>query len=82
MHDIKFIRDNTDAFIAALARRPAYAASAKDETAKILAADEALRSLLTELQQKQARRNEASKQIGQAKAKKDRAPSPNNCAGA
>jgi len=73
MHDIKFIRDNTDAFIAALARRPAYAASAKDETAKILAADEALRSLLTELQQKQARRNEASKQIGQAKAKKDEA---------
>ncbi len=73
MHDIAFIRENTDAFVAALARRPAYAASAKDEAAKILAADESLRALKTELQQSQARRNEASKLIGQAKAKKDEA---------
>ncbi|HEY0107522.1 MAG TPA: serine--tRNA ligase [Rhizomicrobium sp.] len=71
MHDIKFIRENTGAFVAALSRRPAYAASAQDEAAKLLAADEALRALLTELQQSQARRNEASKLIGQAKAKKD-----------
>ncbi|MEJ0024566.1 MAG: serine--tRNA ligase [Rhizomicrobium sp.] len=68
MHDIRFIRDNTDAFVAALARRPAYADSAKSETRNILSADEDLRTLLTELQQKQARRNEASKLIGQAKA--------------
>jgi len=73
MHDIRFIRDHTDAFVAALSRRPAYAESAKDEAAKILAADETLRALLTDLQQKQARRNEASKLIGQAKAKKDEA---------
>ncbi len=73
MHDIRFIRDNTDAFVAALARRPAYASSAASETQTILAADEALRALLTDLQQKQARRNEASKLIGQAKAKKDEA---------
>ncbi|MEI9991525.1 MAG: serine--tRNA ligase [Rhizomicrobium sp.] len=73
MHDIKFIRDNTDAFVSGLARRPAYAESAVSETRKILAADEDLRTLLTDLQQKQARRNEASKLIGQAKSKKDEA---------
>jgi seryl-tRNA synthetase len=73
MHDIRFIREHTDAFVAGLSRRPAYAASAKGETAKILAADESLRALLTDLQAKQARRNEASKLIGQAKAKKDEA---------
>ncbi|HJW40667.1 MAG TPA: serine--tRNA ligase [Rhizomicrobium sp.] len=71
MHDIRFIREHTDAFVAALARRPAYAASAKAETAAILGADEDLRALLTDLQAKQARRNEASKLIGQAKAAKD-----------
>jgi seryl-tRNA synthetase len=73
MHDIRFIRDHTDAFVAALSRRLAHAESAASEAAAILAADETLRALLTDLQQKQARRNEASKQIGQAKAKKDEA---------
>ena len=73
MHDIRFIREHTDAFVAGLSRRPAYAASAKAEAAAILAADESLRALLTDLQAKQARRNEASKLIGQAKAKKDEA---------
>ncbi|HEV2651113.1 MAG TPA: serine--tRNA ligase [Rhizomicrobium sp.] len=71
MHDIKAIRDNPQAFAAALARRPAYAQSASSVTADLLAQDKALRDLLTELQQKQARRNEASKLVGQAKAKKD-----------
>ena len=73
MHDIRAIRDNTAAFVAALKRRPAYAASAQAEADSLLAADRALRDLLTDLQQKQARRNEASKLIGQAKAKKDEA---------
>jgi seryl-tRNA synthetase len=39
----------------------------------LLARDKALRELLTRLQTRQARRNEASKLIGQAKAKKDEA---------
>jgi seryl-tRNA synthetase len=73
MHDIKAIRDNPDAFVKALARRPAYATSAQSEADKILAKDKELRDLLTALQQKQARRNEASKEIGKAKGQKDEA---------
>jgi seryl-tRNA synthetase len=68
MHDIKLIRDDPAAFDAALARRGAAPVSAE-----ILAQDVELRSLLTRLQQAQARRNEASKLIGQAKARKDEA---------
>jgi seryl-tRNA synthetase len=69
MHDIKAIRDNPSAFAAGLKRRGfAQANSAAEE---ILATDKELRDLQTRLQQAQARRNEASKQIGAAKAKKD-----------
>jgi seryl-tRNA synthetase len=68
MHDIRAIRDNPEAFIAALKRRPAHGDDARAVTADLLARDKALRELLSELQVKQARRNEASKQIGQAKA--------------
>jgi len=71
MHDIKIIRDETDAFIAGLKRRGI--ADASDIAARILARDKELRDVLTRLQQAQARRNEASKLIGQAKAKKDEA---------
>jgi seryl-tRNA synthetase len=73
MHDIKALRDDRDAFVAALARRPAFQDSAGAEADKLLAADAALRALLGRLQTMQARRNEASKLIGQAKAKKDEA---------
>jgi seryl-tRNA synthetase len=73
MHDIKAVRDNRDAFVAALARRPAYRDSAGAEADKLLAKDKELRELLVRLQTDQARRNEASKLIGQAKAKKDEA---------
>ena len=69
MHDIKAIRDDPDSFVAALKRRGM--ADAPQITAKLLARDKELRDLLTRLQQAQARRNEASKLIGQAKAKKD-----------
>ncbi|HUO90187.1 MAG TPA: hypothetical protein VMU08_13510, partial [Rhizomicrobium sp.] len=68
MHDIRAIRDNPEGFTAALKRRPGYGDSAHSVTADLLARDLALRELLTDLQVKQARRNEASKQIGQAKA--------------
>ena len=69
MHDIKTIRDEPAAFIAGLKRRGIVDAS--DVTSRLLARDKELRDLLTRLQQAQARRNEASKLIGQAKAKKD-----------
>ena len=71
MHDIKAIRDDRDAFVAGLKRRNfADAATIADD---ILDRDHGLRALQTRLQQAQARRNEASKAIGQAKAKKDEA---------
>jgi len=68
MHDLKYIRENAAAFDAALARRGAAAASAE-----ILALDERRRSVLTELQDGQSRRNEASKAIGAAMGKGDTA---------
>jgi seryl-tRNA synthetase len=71
MHDIKAIRDDHAAFVAGLQRRNiADAASVAQE---ILDRDHGLRALLTRLQAAQARRNDASKLIGQAKAKKDEA---------
>ena len=66
MHDIRFIRENPTAFDAGLARRGLAPLSAE-----ILAIDERSRAIKTELQQGQARRNEASKAIGQAMAAKD-----------
>ncbi|EQB32463.1 serine--tRNA ligase [Sphingobium ummariense] len=68
MHDIRSIRENPEAFDAALARRGLAPLSAD-----ILALDEKSRALKTALQQGQARRNEASKAIGQAMAAKDMA---------
>lgn len=68
MHDIRDIRDDPAAFDAALIRRGAEAAAAA-----ILGLDEKRRSIATELQTLQARRNDASKAIGQAKAKGDAA---------
>jgi seryl-tRNA synthetase len=66
MHDIKTIRDEPESFIAGLKRRGI--ADASEVTSRLLARDKDLRDLLTRLQQAQARRNEASKLIGQAKA--------------
>ncbi|MFL5237247.1 MAG: serine--tRNA ligase [Rhizomicrobium sp.] len=73
MHDIAAIRKDKEAWVAALKRRPAYADSAELLANNILTQDAALRDLLTRLQAAQQRRNEASKLIGQAKAKKDEA---------
>jgi seryl-tRNA synthetase len=66
MHDIRLIRENPAAFDAALGRRELEPLSAN-----ILALDEKSRAIKTEWQQAQARRNEASKAIGQAMAAKD-----------
>ena len=71
MHDIKAIRDDAAAFTAGLKRRGFVAA--ESITSELLTLDKELRELQTRLQQAQARRNDASKQIGAAKAKKDEA---------
>ncbi len=71
MHDIKAIRDDSSAFVKGLRRRGM--ADAQDIADALLEKDKALRDLLVRLQTDQARRNEASKLIGQAKAKKDEA---------
>ena len=66
VHDIRSIRADPAAFDAALARRGAHPAASA-----ILTRDAELRAVLTELQAGQARRNEASKAIGAAKAARD-----------
>ncbi|WP_010216711.1 serine--tRNA ligase [Sphingomonas sp. PAMC 26621] len=66
MHDIRLIRDNPAAFDAALARR-----GVAPVAAELVALDERHRALTTESQLALARRNEASKAIGAAKAAKD-----------
>ena len=67
MHDIKAIRETPDAFMRGLKRR---GLEGETVAADLLARDKALRELLVRLQAAQARRNEASKLIGQAKARK------------
>ena len=67
MHDIRLIRENPDAFDAALARR-----GLPKQSAELLSLDERRRALMTEAQLGQARRNEASKAIGAAMAKGDK----------
>lgn len=67
MHDIRLIRENPQAFDAGLARRGLAPLSQQ-----ILAADASVRALQTEIQASLARRNEASKLIGQAMAAGDR----------
>src|SRR5471032_1179450 len=71
MHDIKAIRDDPSAFVRGLVRRGL--ADADTIAGNLLKQDKALRDLLVRLQNDQARRNEASKLIGHAKAKKDEA---------
>jgi seryl-tRNA synthetase len=68
MHDLKYIRENPQDFDAALIRR-----GAAPVAASILALDEHRRAILTEMQNAQARRNEASKAIGAAMTKGDTA---------
>ena len=68
MHDLKYIRDNPVDFDAALMRR-----GAEPVAATILVLDENRRAILTEMQNAQARRNDASKAIGAAMGKGDTA---------
>jgi len=68
MYDIKWIREHPDAFDRGLKRRGLAPLSGR-----LIKLDETRRALITKLEQAQARRNAASKGIGQAKAKKDEA---------
>ncbi|HKJ62799.1 MAG TPA: serine--tRNA ligase [Hyphomicrobiales bacterium] len=65
MLDLKLIRDNPDAFDAAIAKRGLTPLSAE-----ILAIDEERRKVITALQEAQSRRNQISKEVGKAKAAK------------
>src|SRR6202023_113552 len=66
MHDIKWIRENPDAFDAALKRR-----GLEPLSASLLAIDERRRAAILKSEQAQAGRNAASKEIGDAKKAKD-----------
>ena len=68
MHDIRSIRENPDAFDAALARRGVAAIAGQ-----LVSTDENWRALTQELQTALATRNESSKAIGAAKGRKDEA---------
>ncbi|WP_310498728.1 serine--tRNA ligase [Sandarakinorhabdus sp.] len=68
MHDLKSIRSAPADFDAQMARRGIFGASAP-----ILAADARLRAVQTQMQAALARRNELSRDIGQAKARRDEA---------
>jgi len=71
MHDIKAIRDEPEAYVKGWSARGV--AEAATVVATILKLDAELRAAQTALQDAQARRNESSKLIGQAKATKDEA---------
>jgi seryl-tRNA synthetase len=68
MHDIRLIRDDADAFDAALARR-----KVAPQSAALLALDEKRRALVTQSETLLAERNAASKAVGAAKASGDEA---------
>ena len=62
MHDIRYIRENPDAFDAAMKRR-----NLPPISLEILGLDAGRRAIQTEAQTLQSRRNDLSKQVGEAK---------------
>ncbi len=64
MHDLRWLRENAEAFDRSLARRGLPPAASS-----ILAVDEERRTLETRLQEQQAERNRLSKEIGERKRK-------------
>src|SRR5580658_2327021 len=66
MHDIRLIRDNPDAFDRGLARR-----GLPLQAARLIVLDEKRREKILGAETAQARRNAASKEIGEAKKAKD-----------
>jgi seryl-tRNA synthetase len=68
MYDIKWIREHPEAFDRGLKRR-----GLEPLSGRLMALDEKRRAAITKFEQAQARRNAASKEIGEAKKKKDEA---------
>ena len=68
MHDIKAIRDNPPAFDTGLARR-----GLPPQSAQLIAVDEERRALIQKLQDGQSRRNDLSKEVGEAMKTGDKA---------
>jgi seryl-tRNA synthetase len=68
MHDIRWIREHKDEFDRGLKRR-----GLPPEADRLLAIDERRRAAIQKFEQAQARRNAASKEIGEAKKRKDEA---------
>ncbi|MDX1581124.1 MAG: serine--tRNA ligase, partial [Alphaproteobacteria bacterium] len=68
MFDIKWIRENPDAFDAGMARR-----GLDPQSPRILALDEEIRAVKTRLQEAQAERNAKSKDIGKLKSQGENA---------
>src|SRR5664280_2846430 len=68
LYDIKWIREQPEAFDRGLTRR-----GLEPLSGRLMALDEKRRAAITKFEQAQARRNAASKEIGEAKKKKDEA---------
>ena len=68
MYDIKWIREHPEAFDKGLKRR-----GLEPLSLKLIKLDEGRRAAITKFEQTQARRNAASKEIGEAKKRKDEA---------
>src|SRR5579862_4441594 len=66
MHDIRFVRDNPDTFDRGLKRR-----GLEPQAARLIVFDEKRREKILAAETAQARRNAASKEIGEAKKLKD-----------
>ncbi len=74
MHDIRFIREHPAEFDKALNRRPLDTeARVLFSSVRLLSLDETRRAAIQKFEQAQARRNAASKEIGEAKKRKDEA---------
>src|SRR6185369_17094739 len=75
MYDIKWIREQPQAFDKGMSRRPNLSDDERRRfsSAALLELDERRRAAITKSEQAQARRNSASKEIGEAKKKKDEA---------
>ena len=68
MHDIRWVRENAAAFDEGLASR-----GLPPEAERLIALDDARRAAIAAAQAAQERRNALSKEIGQAKGRKDEA---------
>ena len=77
MHDIRAIRENPEAFDAALSRRRAGSAQSSEDdaplSADLLAMDEARRAKIQAAETAQAEANKAAKEVGAAKGRGDEA---------